>query len=60
MNKNLTNLMSDKQKAWIESLLKNNEIDDLESYLLVLLDKEIALNDKWLNVYKAIHKDLSD
>lgn len=60
MNKNLTNLMSDKQKAWIESLLKNKEIEDLESYLLGLVDKEIALNDKWLNVYKAINKDLGD
>ncbi|HDZ05669.1 hypothetical protein LCGC14_0066260 [marine sediment metagenome] len=60
MNRNLTNLMSDKQKAWIESLLKNNEIEDLESYLLVLIDKEIALNDKWLNVYRTINKDLDN
>tara|TARA_R110001592_G_scaffold366_8_gene2096 strand:- start:1868 stop:2050 length:183 start_codon:yes stop_codon:yes gene_type:complete len=60
MNRNLKILMSDKQKAWIESLLKNKEIEDLESYLLGLIDKEIALNDKWLNVYRAINKDLSD
>ena len=60
MNKNLTNLMSDKQNAWIESLLKNKEIEDLESYLLGLIDKEIALNEKWLNVYRAIKKNLSD
>lgn len=60
MNRKLTNLMSDKQKAWIESLLKNKEIKDLESYLLDLIDKEIALNDKWLNVYRAINKDLEN
>lgn len=60
MNRNLTNLMSDKQKAWIESLLKNNEIEDVESYLLSLIDKEIALNDKLLNVYRAINKDLDN
>ncbi|APQ16174.1 hypothetical protein [Maribacter hydrothermalis] len=60
MNRKLTNLMSYKQKAWIESLLKNKEIKDLESYLLDLIDKEIALNDKWLNVYRAINKDLEN
>lgn len=52
--------MSDKQKAWVESLLKNKEIEDLESYLLSLIDKEIALNKKWLNVYRAIKKNSSD
>jgi hypothetical protein len=49
--------LSLKQKVWIESLIKNKEIEDLESYLLNLIDKDIDLNDKWLRLYRTINKN---
>ena len=57
MKRDIRLKMSKKQNTWIEALINNKEIEDLESYLLNLLDKDIALNDKWLELYRAINKN---
>lgn len=57
MKRDIRLTISKKQNTWIKSLINNKEIADLESYLLNLLDKDIALNDKWLELYRAINKN---
>lgn len=54
MKKKVTFEISEKQSNWINSLIKQNEVEDLESYIKSLIDKDMSLNDKWINVFKAI------
>ena len=57
MKRNIKLSLSIKQNTWIESLIKNREIEDFESYLLNLLDKDIDLNNKWLELHRTINKN---
>lgn len=56
MRKKITFEISGKQSNWIDSLIKQNKIENLENYIKSLIDKEMSLNDKWISVYNAIEE----
>ncbi|RKR14178.1 hypothetical protein CLV91_0251 [Maribacter vaceletii] len=56
MRKKITFEISGKQSNWIDSLIQQNKIENLENYIKSLIDKEMSLNDKWISVYNAIEE----
>lgn len=60
MKKKIIFEISEKQNNWIDALMQQNKVETIEAYMKDLIDKDISLNDKWVNFYDTIEKRIEN